>query len=128
MSIVIRLVLILSAAATLVLVLSRVRKERMRVQDALFWVLFVLASLLLAVVPQIAYWVAGILGVESPVNFIYLAFIFFAYLKLLSLSTKIARLESKNEDMAYVVAFLRKQLEEKSGLVQPNGKESGIDA
>jgi len=112
MSAVIRLVLILSSVATLVLVLSRVRKERMRVQDALFWVLFVLASLLLAVFPRIAYWVAGILGVASPVNFIYLVFIFFAYLKLLSLSTKIARLESKNEDMAYVVAALRKRLDE----------------
>lgn len=124
MSDVIRLLLIFSSAATLVLVFSRVRKERMRVQDALFWVLFVLASLLLAVVPQIAYWVAHILGVESPVNFIYLVFIFFAYLKLLSLSTKIARLESKNEDMAYVVATLRKRLEEEQRAPIPQWEES----
>lgn len=123
MSAVIRIVLILSALATLWLVLLRVRKERMRIQDSVFWILFVMASVCLALFPQIAYLVAGVLGVESPVNFIYLVFIFFAYLKLLSLSTKISRLESKNEEMAYAVARLQKRLEESLTDDKENSKD-----
>ena len=81
-----RILLIVSSLLTVGYILSRIHKAKMRIQDSIFWIIFALIAVLLAIFPQIVYWMTSMLGIESPVNFVYLVFIFLAYkLKALSI-------------------------------------------
>ena len=85
----------------------------MRIQDSIFWIIFALIAVLLAIFPQIVYWMTSMLGIESPVNFVYLVFIFLAYIKLFSAVTKISALENKLNVLAYEEALRKHEEEEK---------------
>lgn len=90
-----RAVLILGAIALLGFVLNKIRKSQLQTSDAVFW--FVLAGCLvvLAVVPQIAYWLSDMLGVLSTANLIFLAVVAVLLVKLLMDSVELARLRSR---------------------------------
>lgn len=114
MSITIRILLFIAALFTLLYVLWKLRKERMPIRVSVFWILFAFIIVLMAIFPQIAIQFTRQLGIISPSNFIYLVFIFFAYIQLFSQSTKISRLENKIESMAYEIAKLKKNQEQKN--------------
>lgn len=92
-------------------VLARLRREKMQIQDSVFWILYALGIVLLSLFPQIGTALSSLIGISLPVNFIFLVFIFFSYVKLLSLSAKISQLERKNEELAYAIAKMKLQQE-----------------
>ena len=108
-----RILLIVSSLLTVGYILSRIHKAKMRIQDSIFWIIFALIAVLLAIFPQIVYWMTSMLGIESPVNFVYLVFIFLAYIKLFSAVTKISALENKLNVLAYEEALRKHEEEEK---------------
>lgn len=69
-----------------------------KIEDSVFWVFFSFMLILLSLFPQIAYWLAGVLGIQTPVNFIFLSILFALILKIFKLSLRISQLESKQQD------------------------------
>lgn len=94
-----RAVLILGAIVLLGFVLNKIRKSQLQTSDAVFW--FVLAGCLvvLAMVPQIAYWLSDVLGVLSTANLIFLAVVAVLLVKLLMDSVELARLRSRLNEL-----------------------------
>lgn len=94
-----RAVLILGAIVLLGFVLNKIRKSQLQTSDAVFW--FVLAGCLvvLAMVPQIAYWLSDALGVLSTANLIFLAVVAVLLVKLLMDSVELARLRSRLNEL-----------------------------
>lgn len=105
---ILRILLIISAVFTVYYILKRINKEKMKIQNAVFWILFSVIVLILAIVPQIVIQMTKWLGVASPVNFVFLVFIFFAYIKLFSVSAKLSTLEDKIGTLACEEALKRK--------------------
>ena len=66
-----RVSLIVCALLILLFVLRRIRKSNLEIADSIFWLIIVVALLVLALFPQIAYWASGVLGFDAPVNFIF---------------------------------------------------------
>ena len=66
-----RVLLILMAVISTISVIRRIRKSRMRIEYAVFWVLFSAGLVVLALFPQICYFFAGLLGIMSPANFVF---------------------------------------------------------
>ncbi len=95
-----RAVLIVAALLTLFFVLRKIRGSQMKTTDGIFWFFFVLCLLLLAVFPQIAYWCSGLLGIESPANFIFLAIVAILLIKEFAASLEIAKLKAKLSQIA----------------------------
>lgn len=108
MSIAIRLLLIVSSVLTFVYILRRIHKSQIQIQDSVFWILFSLVVLLMAIFPGIIIGLADMLGIQSPINFVFLVFIFFAYIKIFSMTIKIATLENKIKSLAYEIAIHKK--------------------
>ena len=108
MSTYLRLLLIIFSIGFVYFVLQRIHKDQLRIQDSIFWILFSAVILVLSFFPQIAIWMAQSLGIISPVNFIFLVFIFCAYVKLFSLSVKFSNLENKLNKLSYEEALRRK--------------------
>ncbi len=100
-----RILLLIVAVLTAVWILRKIRKCKVRQEDALFWICFAGILIVLGVFPEIAYWAAGALGIQSPANFIFLVIIFLLIEKMLSLSIQVSMLETKLGNMAAELAL-----------------------
>lgn len=90
-----RILLIIVSFLTAIFVLRKIRKAQMKINDAIPWIVMPIVLLLLGVFPQLAINVAILLGIESPVNFVYLVIIFLLIIIIFSLLIKLSNLEYK---------------------------------
>ena len=67
----------------------------MQIADVLFWILFAIILIFMSVFPGAVEWLTELLGVISPVNFVFLAVIFLLLVRCFSLSVKVSGLEAK---------------------------------
>ena len=105
MSLGLRLFLIVGSLAAAVSVLRRVRKSRMTMENSIFWVLFSLVLVLLGIFPDIAVWFSDLLGVQSPVNLVYLMIIFLLLVRVFMQDQRVARQEHQISRMAQAMAI-----------------------
>ena len=105
MSPVLRVLLILGSIASLAVVVQRVRKRRIRVQDSVFWVVCATLLVVLALFPGIAFLFSGALGFLSPSNFVFLVVIGLMIVKIFSLSCELSRLTDKVEQLSQEIAL-----------------------
>ncbi len=111
MSIYLRILLIIFAAGFTIYVIRKIREAQMKIEGAIYWVCLVFMILALSVFPEIGISVADWIGIESPVNFVYLVIIFMTLEKVFSLSVKNSQLEYKLSILAEEVAIWRNQTE-----------------
>lgn len=94
-----------TAVLALVFVVVKIRKGQIQTSDAVFWFFFAVCLVLLAVFPQIAFWLTGMLGIESPANFIFLCVVGILFVKMLMQSVEIARLNDRVNQLAQKIAL-----------------------
>lgn len=121
MSIALRVLLFAASLGTMLFVARRIRRAQIRVEDTLFWMGFTVVLLVLSVFPNIAIRAAQLLGVQSPVNFIFLCIIFVLMIKLFLMSVQLSMLTEKVKRLAQWVAIGEKEEREKPVL-------SGMDS
>ena len=99
MSVIFRLLLMAGAVFEFILVIRMIRKSAMSISDSIFWFGFAFLLLLLAAFPGIAFLASELLGIESPVNLVYLVIIallihrvFKLYVRLSEVNDKLTRL------------------------------------
>ena len=102
------LLLVAGAALTLAFVILKVRKSEIKTSDTVFWFLFVACLLLLAIFPQIAYWLADVFDVQSPANLVFLVIVAILLIKEFTASVEIAKLRSKVTYLVQEIALMDK--------------------
>lgn len=115
MSLALRILLMIFSVGFVYFVLKRIHKDQLRIQDSIFWILLSVLVLILAFFPQIAIGMAQQLGIISPVNFVFLVFIFCAFIKIFSMAAKISNLEDKINKLSYEEAKRRMREQEAEG-------------
>lgn len=113
MTIGLRIILLAIALLSCMFVVRKIRKAQMRIEDTLFWIVVTVGTLILGIFPQIAFWCSGLLGIQSPVNFVYLVFIFILLFKVFILTVQISQLQEKIKDLAQNVAIYERKLIDK---------------
>ena len=106
-----RLLLVLGSLLTVVFVLGRIRRAKIQIEDSIFWFAFSGLLLLLSIFPELAYWAARILGVQAPINVVYLAIIFLLILKVFFMSLRISQMDSKLKILTQKVALNEEKIE-----------------
>ncbi len=124
MSTTLRILLLISSIVTAAWVLRRIRKNRVKQEDALYWVCFAVMLAVLGIFPEISYMMSDALGIQSPANFVFLAIIAILLEKLFTLSIQLSFLENKVEVMAAELAIRCKSIED--SLDKKNKKEYGV--
>ena len=94
-----RVVLVLVSLGTFALVIQRIRHSRMRIEDAVFWVLLCLMFVLFALFPAVPDSLAHLLGIYSTANFLFLFMIFILVMKVFSMSMHISELETRLREL-----------------------------
>ena len=100
-------VLIVGALCALAYVVVKIRHNQLATSDAVFWFLFALALIVMAVFPQVVYSLSSLLGFESPSNFVFLCVLAVVIFRQLSSSVENARLRSKIAQLTQVIALSR---------------------
>lgn len=104
---VLRTILFLASVCITLWIMYKIRKSMAKIEDALFWIFFSFMLIVLSLFPQIAYWLSELLGIQTPVNMIFLAIIFALIVKIFKLSLRISQLENKQQDFVqrYAIDF-----------------------
>jgi len=106
-----RIVLLLAAFITIVWILRKIKKSRVKMEDAVFWFCFAVMMALLAGFPQISFWLAEKLGIQSPANCVFLLIVAALVEKIFTLSIKASQLEDKFAILTAETALRCKDLE-----------------
>lgn len=122
MSMVLRIALMIVSVLTLWYTARKIRKSQLQIEDSIFWMAFPAALVILSVFPGIANWAAERIGIQSPVNFIFLAIIFILILKAFSLSIRLSQLDVKIRALTQEIALRERLEKEQEG---ESGKAAG---
>ena len=100
-----RLLLVAGALLAVWIVARQIKKHKLLVEDAIFWMVTAFVLVLLAVFPGIATSLAQLFGFMSPANFVYLGVIALLLWKVFTNSAEISRLKAKVTELAQEVAL-----------------------
>lgn len=105
MSDTLRILLFVAAIVTGGWILHKIRKLQVKMQDAIFWVVFAAILFVLGIFPEVCYWLTDRLGIMSPANLIFLVVIFLLMEKIFTLSIIVSQLEEKVSILSAEVAL-----------------------
>lgn len=105
MSALVRILLVVISVITLIFVIVRVRSSRIRISDSVFWVCIAILLLTISIFPQIVYFFTDLLGMMSPINLVFLLFIFILLIKCFSLSVRMSQSDAKVEELIQQLAI-----------------------
>lgn len=92
---VLRISLVVSAFLVLLFVTRKIKKAQFSTADSLFWLFLSICLLIVAVFPGIAYFFSGVLGIQSPSNFIFLSVIALLLVHEFTIQAQLSQLKSK---------------------------------
>ena len=94
-------------AVVVVLLFFLLRTRRIREKYAGIWIALALAVVVLAVFPGLAVWIAGVVGVATPVNLLFAVAFVVLLAVCIQLSSEVSNLEEETRVLAEEVALLR---------------------
>lgn len=105
MSMALRGCLIAASLSTTILMLQKIRKSKIQIEDCIFWVVFSGILILFSVFPGIAYRISDMVGTQSASNFIFMLVIFLLLVKVFSMTVRMSRLEMQLRELAQELAL-----------------------
>lgn len=105
MSVSLRVLCIVGAVVTFAIVTRSIRRSRMRMEDAIFWVALSVGLVIVALFPSIATALSRLLGFQAPSNFVFVAVIAILLIKLFTLSMEVSALKCHVTELAQELAL-----------------------
>jgi len=107
MSITLRCLLSLVSLLSCAYTLRRIRKAQMQIDDSIFWIVLSILLVFISIFPDIAAFLSGAIGIESPANAVFLAVIFLLLAKLFGLSVQVSQLHQKIRTISQEIALMQ---------------------
>ncbi len=109
MSNMLRILLLVGAVLMLIYTIKSIRKSKIQMKDALVWVLIAVLIAIFGIFPAIPFWGAGMLGIDSAANMVFLIFMAIMILCIFAMARRISLLEDKLNTMAGEIAIRTKK-------------------
>lgn len=106
-----RLGLLLASLAALGSVLFFVINKHLNIKYSIIWILWALLALAMAIFPDIFYSFTGLLGIEIPVNGVFLIMIALLYILTFYVYIMISKHNAQIIKLTYEIASCKKELE-----------------
>jgi hypothetical protein len=104
--------LILGAILMTYFILKKIRQSKLQIEYAIFWIIFSGILLIFSVFPFLVALVTRLIGMELPVNFIFLLFILILILKAFFQTIETSALENKVRNLTQRLAIEEKERQE----------------
>lgn len=105
MSIQLRILLIVCCILSFYVAIKKIRKSKLQIEYSIFWIVFSILLILIAIFPQITYIFADILGIQSPVNLVYLIIITLLLIKVFFMTIQMSQLEYNLQTLIQKIAL-----------------------
>lgn len=112
MSPVFQMLLIFGAILMTYYILKRIRQSKLQIEYAIFWIIFSVILLVFSIFPFLVAMFTRMIGMELPVNFIFLFFIFILILKAFFQTIETSALENKVRNLTQRLAIEEKDRQE----------------
>ncbi len=112
MSLVLRIALIIVSFLVVVFVLRKIRKSKLDIDDAIYWIIASVLLLILSIFPQLAIWASHLLGIESAANFVFLFMIFIVLIKLFNIAIDLSIQKQRLNRLIQKLALTSKEVDE----------------
>lgn len=112
MTLVFRVILIVVSLFTTYYILKRIRQSKLQIEYAIFWILFSGVLIVFSLFPWLVSMFTRMIGMQLPVNFIFLLFIFVLMVKLFFMTIELSTLENKVKDLTQELALEEKARED----------------
>lgn len=109
MSVALRICLVALSIISLFYIIRKIRYSKMQIEYTLFWIVLSIIMILMAVFPQIVYWITWVVGIASPANMVYLFIIGILLVKVFMMTIEISNLESKLQALIQEVGISGKE-------------------
>ena len=120
-------VVVVAAIAATVFVVRLIRTRRLKGKYSVLWMGLSTIQLLVAVFPGIAVRAASILGVQTPLNAVFLAVTAVLALVVVDLSWELSKVEDRTRRLAEDAALLRLRLLERDrSSEEPDRRQEGV--
>lgn len=104
-----RILLIVVSLLTTYYILKRIRQSKLQIEYAIFWILFSGVLIVFSLFPWLVSMFTRMIGMQLPVNFIFLLFIFVLMVKLFLMTIELSTLENKVKDLTQELALEEKE-------------------
>ena len=107
------------------------RRRRIREKYAAIWIGLGFAVAVLGAFPNLAFWLARLVGVETPVNLLFAGGFVILLAVCIQLSTSLTSIEEQTRTLTEELALLRLQLDDATTAAQPHagtGDQDGLQA
>lgn len=95
MSRIMEILILIGTFVSVIYILLRIHKLKIKMEDTVFWICFAVLIAVLGTIPEVASWMATLLGIQSPVNLVFLVIISLLIEKLFTVSVTLSMLEEK---------------------------------
>lgn len=113
--------LIILVAIYALVILSLLKKQKMDIKYSLIWLLSAVVLIIFVIFPQIVAAAAGAIGIDAPVNLIYIVAGLFMIMIIMSLTVIVSGLKNKIKILSQKQGLIEKRLRELENKV--NGRE-----
>ena len=107
-----RLGLLLASLGVFLVIILSVVKRRLNIRYSIVWLLWALLSLFLAVFPESFYSLSNLLGIQMPVNTVFLIMTALLYALTFYVYIMISKHNEEIIKLTYQVATLKKELDD----------------
>lgn len=105
MTIFIRTLLLIISLGTLFVMLRTIRKSKLKIEYSIFWIIFLILLIIMAIFPQGVITLSKGLQFKSPENMVFLFVIFVLMVKIFYQTVEISNLEYKLEELIQKIAI-----------------------
>jgi len=107
-----RIGLLFASILVFVLIILSISKRKLNIKYSIVWFLWALLAVLMAIFPELFYSFANILGIEMPVNAVFLIMIGLLYALVFFVYIMISKHNEEIIKLTYEIACLKKEIEE----------------
>ena len=118
-----RIILIVVSILSTWYILKKIRQSKLQIEYAIFWIIFSGVLVIISLFPWLVSLFTRLLGMQLPVNFVFMVFIFILLVKLFMITIELSTLENKVKDLTQELALAEKERRDEL-LIQKEKKES----
>ena len=118
-----RIILIVVSILSTWYILKKIRQSKLQTEYAIFWIIFSGVLVIISLFPWLVSLFTRLLGMQLPVNFVFMVFIFILLVKLFMMTIELSALENKVKDLTQELALEEKERRDEL-LIQKEKKES----
>ncbi|MEJ8305018.1 DUF2304 domain-containing protein [Saccharibacillus sacchari] len=107
-----QLLLIAFSLVVLFVFINRTRRYKLELKYALVWIFFSAAGVIVSIFPQIFFFIARVMGIEVPVNAVFLLAVSAIFLTLYSLTVSLSNHSRKLRTLTQEVGLMQHKMTE----------------